>query len=117
MQKVAQKISTLSEVVSFPFTGAEYPPAGYPKTLDYFFAATLQQFSFWTEHDDRYDQPLIAEIDGVPHKDSDYLWGAFRRGVERDADFCSPQRQADLSREEMLNKCKGVRRSRQHLLQ
>ncbi len=102
VRKVAGKVSTLSEASPFPFVGPELPPAGHPKALDYFFAATLQQFSFWTEKQDRYDQPLIAKIGGVERKGSDYLWEAFRRRVERDADFCSPERQADLSREELL---------------
>ena len=30
------------------------------------------------------------------------MWEAFRRRVEQDADFCSPERQANLSREELL---------------
>jgi hypothetical protein len=62
----------------------------------------LQQFGFWTEKQGRYDQPLIAKIGGVELKGSDYLWESFRRRVEQDADFCSPERQADLSREELL---------------
>jgi hypothetical protein len=63
--KVAEKISTLSEVVPFPFVGPQLPPAGHPRALDYFFANTLQQFSFWTERNNRYVQPLIARIGGV----------------------------------------------------
>jgi sugar/nucleoside kinase (ribokinase family) len=102
VRRVADKVSTLSEASSFPFVGPEYPPVGHPKTVDYFFAATLQQFSFWSERDNRYDQPLIAEIGGVERKGSDYLWVAFQRRVEGDADFCSPERQANLSREELL---------------
>jgi sugar/nucleoside kinase (ribokinase family) len=102
VRKVAEKISTLSELSPFPFVSPELPPVGHPKALDYFFAATLQQFSFWTERNNRYDQPLIAKIGGVERKGSDYLWEAFRRRVEQDADFCSPQRQANLSREELL---------------
>jgi hypothetical protein len=89
-------------VTPFPFVGPELPPIGHPKALDYFFAATLQQFSFWSERNDRYDRPLIARIGGVEQKGSDYLWEAFRRGVEGDPDFCSPERQANMSREKML---------------
>jgi hypothetical protein len=96
---VAETLSALAEVAPFPFVSPELPPAGHPKALDYFFAATLQQFSFWSERNDRYDQPMIATIGGVKRKGSDYLWEAFRRRVERDADFCSPERQANLSRE------------------
>jgi sugar/nucleoside kinase (ribokinase family) len=102
VRKVAAVISTLSEVSPFPFVSPELPPVGHPKALDYFFAATLQQFSFWSERNNRYDQPLIAKIGGVERKGSDYLWEAFRRRVEQDADFCSPERQANLSRGELL---------------
>ena len=102
VRKVAEKISTLSEASPFPFVSPELPPVGHPKALDYFFAATLQQFSFWSERNNRYHQPLIARIGGVEQKGSDYLWDAFRRRVEEDADFCSPERQANLSREELL---------------
>ena len=102
VRKVAAVIPTLSEASPFPFVGPEYPAVGHPKALDYFFAATLQQFSFWSVQNDRYDQPLIAKIGGVEQKGSDYLWDAFRRRVEGDADFCSPERQANLSREQLL---------------
>jgi sugar/nucleoside kinase (ribokinase family) len=102
VRKVAEKLATLSEVSAFPFVGPEYPPEGHPKALDYFFAATLQQFSFWSERNDRYDRPLIAKIGGAEKKGSDYLWHAFMRRFEADPDFCSPEQQADLSREEML---------------
>jgi hypothetical protein len=100
VRRVAELISTLPEVVPYPFVSPEVPPVGHPKALDYFFAATLQQFSFWSERDGRYDQPLIARIGGAELKGSDYLWEALRRALERDAEFCSPQRQAQLSGEE-----------------
>jgi sugar/nucleoside kinase (ribokinase family) len=102
VRKVAEVISTLSEVSPFLFVSPELPPVGHPKALDYFFAATLQQFSFWSERNNRYHLPLIAKIGGVEQKGSDYLWEAFRRRVEQDADFCSPERQANLSRGELL---------------
>ena len=99
---VAEVISTLSEASPFPFVSPEVPPVGHPQALDYFFAFTLQQFSFWSVRDNRYDRPLFATMGGVERKGSDYLWEAFRRRVEADADFCSPERQANLSREELL---------------
>lgn len=102
VQQVAKQISTLSEASPYPFVSPELPPVGHPKALDYFFAATLQQFSFWSVRDNRYHLPLIAPIGGVERKGSDYLWYAITRRLERDADFCSPERQADLSREELL---------------
>jgi hypothetical protein len=97
---VAEKISAIP--AAFPFVSPVLPPLGHPKTLDYFFAATLQQFGFWSVRDNRYDRPLIARIGGVELKGSDFLWEAYRRRVEADADFCSPERQANLSREELL---------------
>jgi sugar/nucleoside kinase (ribokinase family) len=102
VREVAEKISTLSEASPFPFVSPELPPVGHPRALDYFFAFTLQQFSVWSERNNRYHQPLIARIGGVEHKGSDYLWDAFRRQVEGDPDFYSPERQANLSREELL---------------
>jgi sugar/nucleoside kinase (ribokinase family) len=102
VRAVAEKVSTLPEASPFPFVSPELPPVGHPKALDFFFAATLQQFSFWSVRNNRYDQPLIAKIGGTELKGSDYLWEAFRRQVEADADFCSPERQANLSREELL---------------
>jgi sugar/nucleoside kinase (ribokinase family) len=99
---VAEQISTLTEASPFPFVSPELPPVGHPKALDYFFAATLQQFSFWSERNNRYDQPLIARLGGVEQKGSDYLWEAFRRRLESDPDFCSPERQANWTREKML---------------
>jgi hypothetical protein len=52
--------------------------------------------------DNHYDRPLIARTGSVELKGSDYLWEAYRRRVEADPDFCSPGRQANLSREELL---------------
>lgn len=100
--KVAARISTLAEVSPFPFTGPEYPPVGHPRALDYFFAATLQQFSFWSAHNGGYERPMIAPIGGVERKGSDYLWAAYTHRLDRDPDFCSIERQAHMKREEML---------------
>jgi sugar/nucleoside kinase (ribokinase family) len=102
VREVAEKISTISEASPFPFVSPEVPPVGHPSALDFFFAFTLQQFSFWSEQNNRYHQPLIARIRGVEQKGSDYLWDAFWRRVEVDPDFCSPERQANLSREDLL---------------
>ena len=74
-----------------------------PKALDYFFAVTLQQFSFWTEQKDRYHQPLLAPLGGVMQKGAFYLFAAYSRQLESDADFFSPERQANLSRKELLD--------------
>jgi hypothetical protein len=50
----------------------------------------------------RYEKPLIARIGGVELKGSDYMFEAYRRQLEKDADFCSPERQASICREDLL---------------
>jgi sugar/nucleoside kinase (ribokinase family) len=102
VRQVAKTVSALPEPSRYPWVGPTLPPVGHPKAMDYLFAATLQQFSFWSVRDNRYYQPLIAPIDGVERKGSDYLWAAITRRLEEDAEFCSPERQAELSREELL---------------
>jgi sugar/nucleoside kinase (ribokinase family) len=102
VRAVAEKLSTLAEVTPLPFVLPVLPPLGHPKALDYFFATTLQQFSFWSERNNRYEAPLIARIGGTVLKGTDYLWEAYRRRLEGDPDFCSPERQANSSREETL---------------
>jgi sugar/nucleoside kinase (ribokinase family) len=99
---VAKTISALPEASPCPWVGPTLPPAGHPKAMDYLFAATLQQFSFWSTRDNHYYRPMIAPIDGVERKGSDYLWAAMTRALERDAEFCSPERQSELSRGELL---------------
>lgn len=102
VKRVAQLIADLREVAPFPFTGSEYPPVGHPATLDFFFAATLQQFSFWTAAEDRYDQPLIAPIDGEKLKGSSYLFQAYLRRLADDPAFYTPARQANLTQKDVL---------------
>ena len=103
IHNIAAKISTLSDVAPFPFVSPVLPRVDHPQTLAYFFASTLQQFSFWHERADRYHSPLIALLGGDSLKGSDYLWRAFLRRLEQDEDFCSPARQASLSRAELLD--------------
>jgi hypothetical protein len=103
VRRVARAMASLPAVAPFPWVGSALPPVGHPKVVDYFFAATLQQFGFWSVRDGRYHQPLIASIGGVERKGSDYLWAAFTRRLERDAEFCSPERQAKLTQDELLD--------------
>jgi hypothetical protein len=100
---IAAKIGAMDDLSPrHPFTGPVYPPAGHPKIVTYFFAATLQQFGFWSTQNDHYHEPMIAAIGGNTYKGSDYLWAAFTRRIEQEPDFCSPERQANLSRNDML---------------
>ncbi len=103
IQKISQMVSALEEASPFNFIGPELPLVHDPKALDYFFAVTLQQFSFWTEQNNRYRQPLLAPLGGVMQKGAFYLFAAYSRQLESDADFFSPERQANLSRKELLD--------------
>jgi hypothetical protein len=103
VKRVAPLLANLGEVVPFPFTGSVYPPVGHPATPDFFFAATLQQFSFWTTAQGRYHQPLVAPIEGEQLKGSDYLWQAFMRRLDNDTEFYTPKRQATLTRQDVLS--------------
>ena len=102
VERIARLLAGLDEAEAFPFVGPGLPPAGHPETAEFFFAATLQQFGFWHEQDGRFDRPMVARIGGSDLKGSAYLFTAFLRRLERDRGFCSPARQADLSREELL---------------
>lgn len=102
IQKVSELIATLPEVAAFNFTGPDLPPVGDPLALDYFFTATVQQFSFWTTANGKYHQPLIAPINGQQLKGSSYLYQAYLRHLDDDPAFYSPARQAEVTQSEML---------------
>lgn len=99
--KISQLVRKSSAASPSDFTGKDFPPAFHPKTLDYFFATILQQFSFWDEKNGHYDHPLIATIDGDKLKGSAYLFRAFVKPLVSDPDFYSPERQASLTQTEM----------------
>jgi len=103
IKTISHVVKNLSDADPFGFVSDYLPPAGHPAALDYFFAVTLQQFSFWTEKDGKYDHPLIAEIDGVWRKGSAYMYAAYRRLIDSDPAFFSPERQAQVTMEEMKN--------------
>lgn len=102
VREVAAKIASIPEAASFQFVGPEFPSVGDASALDYFFTATLQQFGFWSEQDGRYHHPLLATMGGVERKGAFYLFEAFRRRAETDPDFFTPQRQAQLAEDELL---------------
>ncbi|HRX01791.1 MAG: carbohydrate kinase family protein [Anaerolineales bacterium] len=101
IEQVADLIAALPEVQPFDFIGPDFPPAGHPAALDYFFTSTLQQFSFWNIADGRYGGPLLAPLEGQTRKGSDYLWRAWLRPLWTDPDFYLPLRQAALSGSEL----------------
>ena len=97
---IAGLIKGIPEAKAFNFVSDYYPPIGHPAALDYFFAQTLQQFSFWETDQGHYAYPLIATIDGHDCKGSTYLSYGYMRPLDIDPEFYSPQRQARTTLEE-----------------
>jgi len=117
IQRIAQLIAQLPDVQPFRFVGDFFPYVDDPGALDWFFAVTLQQFGFWeiSPHPEglshreamhglgvrAYSHPMIATLDGRSLKGSDYLFAAYRRMIDRDGGFFTPDRQAALTAEEL----------------
>ncbi len=99
IRAVARIVADAPEARPFDFTGPPYPEVGDPRALEFFFAATVQQFGFWTEREGRYEAPMIASLDGEPLKGSDFLWRAYRRWLDEAAGELAPAGQAELSRD------------------
>jgi hypothetical protein len=97
VDRLAALVAGLDELRPFDFTGDVFPPVGDPDVVPWFTAATLQQFGFWHEVDGAWAGSMIARLDGVERKGSDYLWALYRRwwGDRRDA--VTPARQATLT--------------------
>jgi sugar/nucleoside kinase (ribokinase family) len=104
IEKVAGLISALPGIDPFDFTGPEFPPIDHPAALDYFFVATLQQFGFWEAAGGKYHAPMIARIEDMEAKGSDYLWRAYlRKLIKGEESFYNPQSHAALTHETMLD--------------
>ena len=100
IERVAQFMAMLPEVVDSDFAGPDHPPVGDPGALDFFFASTLQQFSFWTIKDGHYHKPLIAPIQGQVRKGSSYLSQVYRRAMMENPGFLTVAGQATVSAEQ-----------------
>jgi hypothetical protein len=105
--QVAALLARSPEVKPFDFTGDLFPPVGHPRALDYFFAATLQQFGFWSLREDRYGAPMIASLGGRVLKGSDYLWAAYRRWLADNPGGLRPERQAVLDLDAFADRLRG----------
>jgi sugar/nucleoside kinase (ribokinase family) len=99
-ERIAALIAALPDVNGFDFTGAAFPPVHHPAALNFFFAATLQQFGFWSDDGTRYREPYIARLNGRALKGSDYLFAVYSRLWQDDADALTPPRHAALSFDE-----------------
>ena len=97
IRRLATVVRGLRDLQAFPFVGPLFPPAGHDGALDFFFAATLQQFGFWESDGERYVRPMIAPADGEALKGSDFLWARYLRWLERAPDELAPGGQARLT--------------------
>jgi hypothetical protein len=71
--------------------GRLFPTRGQPGVIDYFFFCTAHQFSFWQLKDNRYAGPMVAFVDGVPYKGSDFIWRVATRAWATNHFFFRPQ--------------------------
>ncbi len=100
VDRMAELIADSTELHPFDFTGELFPDVGDPATVEWFAAATLQQFGFWHARDGAWAASMIATIDGVERKGSDYLWAAYRRWGRRVPDATTPLHQASMTLDE-----------------
>ncbi len=96
VRRIAALIGSLPEVTPFDFTGRDFPIPGDPAAVDFFFAATLHQFGFWTTAAGRYHRPMIASLGGRRLKGSDFLWAAAARWLREEPAGLLPAAQAAL---------------------
>jgi sugar/nucleoside kinase (ribokinase family) len=102
---VARLLAALPEARPFDFVGEDFPEPGDPRALDFFFAATLQQFGFWdADEAGGYARPFVAEIGGKVKKGSDYLWAGYRRWLRDAPDGLTAIGQERLDREELARR-------------
>ncbi len=94
--RIGRLIGSLPDVRPFDFTGDSFPPVGHPAALDFFFAATVQQFGFWTEEGGHYEAPMTGVINGTMRKGSDFLWAAYRRWLDEAPEGLASAQQATL---------------------
>ena len=102
VRRTAKLISGLKEEKPYNFIASSIPHIDHPLTVNYFFATTLQQFSFWTTRDEFYHLPLIETIGGEKLKGAFYLFMAYQQKLDNDPEYFSPERQANQTLDEMV---------------
>jgi ribokinase len=97
LDTVARLLATTPAVRAFDFLSDDLPAPGDPGALDWFCAATLQQYGFWYGDVDGWTGPMTATLGGVRRRGSDHLWAAYLRWSRADPTVTSPARQATLT--------------------
>ena len=96
VERVGAVLAELPTIRPFDFTGPHFPPVGHPQTIDWLFATMLHQFGFWSPREGRWDQPMIAALNGEQCKGSDYVFAAFKRVLDTQPELLAPRAQATL---------------------
>jgi len=109
VERVATLLAGEERVAPFDFVSEVLPPPGHPGALDYFFAATLQQFGFWRSSAGRYEAPVVAPLGGRERKGSDFLWEAYRRWLVARPGALRPEAQAALDEDELRDRLRDDR--------
>ena len=94
---VAALVAGMADMRPFDFVGPDFPTVGAAEILEFFFAATLQQFGFWQARAGRYWRPLRAPLAGSIRKGSDYMWRAMLRAHKCESVLLTPGRQAVMT--------------------
>ncbi len=96
VERIGAILADLPHIAPFDFTGPHFPPVGDPLAIPWFFATMLHQFGFWSPREGRWDQPMLANLDGERLKGSDYVFAAFARVLRDNPDLLAPRAQATL---------------------
>jgi sugar/nucleoside kinase (ribokinase family) len=101
IRALGEILRRMPELAPWDFTGPELPAPGAAGALACLFAATLQQFGFWELDGERFGAPMVAMRSGRELKGSDYLWSAYSGWLRDDPEALRPERQAELTAEEL----------------
>lgn len=91
VRRFAEYFAGIGQVSPFDFCSAAegtlFPARGGAGVIEYFFFVTAHQFGFWHLDGGRYGGPMIAPVDGVPRKGSDFIVACATRAWNRDPLF------------------------------
>jgi hypothetical protein len=90
VERIGVRIAALDEVQPFDFVGPHLPEVGHPRAVDYFFAAILHQFGFWSPANNVWARPTWATLGGQRLKGSDYCFAALTRQLQADPHKLTP---------------------------
>ncbi len=97
--ELSPAIASHGRAAAFNFTADPHLPEGDPNALAMLWVSTLHQYGFWRATASAgWQEPMIAPIDGVKRKGSDFIWAAFARAAREDPSVFSPERMASEPR-------------------